>query len=215
VHLEILVEDVSGKQVLDRLLPAILRDAHTYRVHPYKGIGRIPKNMRDAADPSKRILLTNLPKLLKGYGRAFRGYPPGYEAAVVVLCDLDNRNRPTFLGELEAILDRCNPKPEARFYFAIEEGEAWFLGDLHAVRSAYTDADDHVLNQYVNDSICGTWETLADAVYQGGHEALSRKGWQAVGAEKYRWAERIPPLMNVENNASPSFRLFRDSIRSL
>jgi hypothetical protein len=215
MHIELLVEDLSGKKALDVLVPKILADHHTFRVHSYKGIGRIPKNMKDATDPGKRILLTSLPKLLKGYGRTFEGYPRDYKAAVVLVCDLDDRNLHAFLDELNAILKACHPKPKARFRLAIEEGEAWFLGDLSAVRSAYPHADDDVLGSYVNDSICGTWEKLADAVYPGGARTLSQKGWQVVGAEKVRWAEDIAPRMNVENNQSPSFCFFRDEIRSL
>ena len=67
MHFEILVEDLSGKKALDVLVPKMIEDQDTFKVHSYKGIGRIPKHMRDAIDPSKRILLTNLPKLLKGY----------------------------------------------------------------------------------------------------------------------------------------------------
>ncbi len=215
LHFEILVEDLSGKTALDLLVPKILGGGHTFRVHSYKGIGRIPKGMKDAVDPSRRILLANLPKLLKGYGRTLRGYPPDNGQAVVVVCDLDDRNPQKFLGELNAILNACNPKPEARFCFAIEEGEAWFLGDLPAVRLAYPNAKDEVLRSYRNDSICGTWEKLADAVYTGGAKALTRKGWQTVGAEKARWANDISPRMEVDRNASPSFRRFCDEIRSL
>lgn len=176
MHIEILVEDLSGKKALETLLPKMLCEQDTFCVHAYKGVGRIPRNMRDAADPSKRILLTNLPKLLKGYGRTFRGYPEGYKASVVVVCDLDDRDLERFLGELNAILHRCSPKPEARFCLAIEEGEAWFLGDLVAVKAAYPNAKDDVLRSYVNDAICGTWEKMADAVYPGGAKALSSKG---------------------------------------
>jgi hypothetical protein len=216
VHIEILVEDLAGKKALDILVPKILGDEEfAFRVHAYRGIGRVPKNMRDAADASKRILLTNLPRLLKGYGRAFRGYSPAYRAAVVLVCDIDDRNPQVFLRELRSILAACNPKPEAHFCLAIEEGEAWFLGDLAAIKSAYPNAKSDVLNAYVNDSICGTWETLADAVYNGSAKALSRKGWQSVGAEKSRWADAISPRMDVKHNASPSFHSFRDKMRSL
>lgn len=215
MHVEILVEDFSGKKALDVLAPKIMRGQDTFQVHFYKGIGRIPRNMKDAADPSRRILLTNLPKLLKGYGRTFQGYGPDYKAAVVLVCDLDDRNLENFLGELNAILNSCHPKPEARFCLAIEEGEAWFLGDIPAVESAYPHADGHVLGSYINDTICGTWEKLADAVYQGGAKALSGKGWQAVGAEKARWAEDISPRMDIDINRSPSFAFFRDTIRTL
>ncbi len=72
-----------------------------------------------------------------------------------------------------------------------------------------------MLAAYVNDSICGTWETLANAVYPGGESALSAKGWQAVGAEKSRWAENITPRMNIEESNSPSFLYFRDTVRAL
>ena len=47
---------------------------------------------------------------------------------------------------------------------AIEEGEAWLLGDIPAIQSVYPNAKNAVLNGYENDSICGTWEKLADAV---------------------------------------------------
>lgn len=216
MHIEILVEDLSGKKALDILVPKILGDPQiTFRVLAYKGIGRVPKNMKDAADASRRILLTNLPRILKGYGRAFRGYGPHYKAAVVVVCDLDDRRPGEFLRELKGILANCRPKPETRFCIAIEEGEAWFLGDLVAIKSAYPKAKDDILNSYENDSICGTWEKLADAVYGGGAKALSRKGWQAIGAEKSRWAESISPRMDVNRNTSPSFRSFRNHMRLL
>ena len=214
MHFEILVEDQSGKKALDILVSKIVGDAHTFIVHQYKGIGRIPKNMRDTADASKRILLDNLPKLLKGYGNTFAGYQ-NYPAAVILVCDLDDKCLKKFRSELCGILNACNPKPETRFCIAIEEGEAWFLGDLRALKAAYPKAKDAVLNSYVNDSICGTWEKLADAVYQGGASALSAKGWQAVGAEKSKWAEVITPHMTVESNKSPSFCYFLGKIQEL
>ncbi len=111
MHLEILVEDISGRRFLDKVLPAILGDSDTYKVIAYKGIGRLPKDRRDEKDPAKRILLHNLPRLLKGYGRTFHGYPRGYECALVIVCDLDDRDRTAFLAELQAVLDQCNPKP--------------------------------------------------------------------------------------------------------
>ena len=215
MHFEILVEDQSGKKALDILVPRIVGEGHTFSVHAYKGIGRIPQNMKDAADPSKRILLTNLPKLLKGYGRTFAGYHPQYRAVVILVCDLDNRNYIEFLAELSVILESCAPKPDARFCLAIEEGEAWFLGDMKAVKTAYPLADDHVLSSYVNDSICGTWELLADAVFPGGSKKLAEKGWQMVGSEKSRWAGEISPHMDVTVNNSPSFCAFRDELTSL
>jgi len=212
MHFEILVEDQSGKAALDILVPRIIGVNHTFRVHPYRGIGRIPRGLRDLADPKKRILLQQLRRLLRGYGKAFAGYPNDYRAAVVLVCDLDDRCLKAFRQELIGILRQCNPQPETRFCFAIEEGEAWFLGDLAAVRRAYPNAKQAVLNSYRTDSICGTWETLADAIYQGGSQKLAAKGWQAIGAEKSKWAQAIGPRMDVNNNNSPSFCYFREKL---
>lgn len=214
MHFEILVEDRSGKDALDILIPKIIGSAHSFIIHPYKGIGGIPKNMRNADDASKRILLANLPKLLKGYGKTFAGYQ-NYRAAVILVCDLDDKCLKIFRNELFTILNECNPKPETRFCIAIEEGEAWFLGDLDAVKAAYPKAKDAILNSYENDSICGTWEKLADALYKGGASALSAKGWQAVGAEKSKWAKEISPHLTVETNRSPSFQYFRRKLQEL
>jgi hypothetical protein len=215
MHFEILVEDQSGKKSLDILVPKIIGDGHTFNVYPYKGIGRIPKNLTANGDANKRILLDQLPRLLRGYGNTFANYPENYPAAVILVCDLDDKCLKTFRQELFNILNTSHPKPETRFCIAIEEGEAWFLGDIPAVKSAYPKAKDAVLNTYVNDSICGTWERLADAVYNGGSAALCAKGWQAVGAEKSQWAEKISPHMDVANNASPSFVYFRGRLLEL
>ncbi len=211
MHFEILVEDLSGKKVLEILVPKIIGDKHTFDVKSYKGVGRIPAKMSSNVDASKRILLSNLPRLLAGYGKSWQGYP----AAVIVVCDLDNKCLKSFRSELVELLNDCNPRPETRFCIAIEEGEAWFLGDIAAIKQAYPKAKESVLKAYVSDSICGTWETLADAVYKGGSQSLSSQGWQMVGAEKSAWAESITPHMNLDNNTSPSFNYFLGKLREL
>ncbi|MDR1828184.1 MAG: DUF4276 family protein [Methylobacteriaceae bacterium] len=214
MHFEILVEDQSGKKALEILVPGIIGDGHTFRIIPYKGIGRIPKGMT-AGEPEKRILLDQLPRLLRGYGETFPENSTDYRTAVVVVCDLDDKCLKTFRQKLLDILNACTPKPETRFCFAVEEGEAWFLGDPAAVKAAYPKAKDAVLNAYRNDSICGTWELLADAVFPGGVRKLAAGGYQSVGAEKSRWAEKIAPHMDVNTNRSPSFIHFRDKLREL
>ena len=177
MHFEIVVEDQSGKTMLDLLIPKIIGDQHTFKVYPYKGIGKIPKNLISSTDVRKRILLDQLPRLLRGYGKTFASYPPDYLVAVIVVCDLDDKCLKAFRQELFAILNACDPKPETRFCIAIEEGEAWLLGDILAIKEAYPNARDNVLRSYENDSICGTWELLADAVFSGGANELKKEGW--------------------------------------
>ncbi len=89
------------------------------------------------------------------------------------------------------------------------------MGDLPAVRGAYPGAKEDVLGSYRNDGICGTWEKLADAVYPGGSTELSRKGWQAVGEEKSKWAQEIAFRMDINNNNSESFRYFREKLEQM
>lgn len=214
MHFEVLVEDLSGKEALEVLIPKIVGSDHSYNIHPYKGIGRIPKGLK-GGDADKRILLNQLPRLLNGYGKTFASYPESYPVAVILVCDLDDKNLAVFLEELGGLLENCYHRPETRFCIAIEEGESWFLGDLSAVYAVYPNAKRSVLNKYVNDSICGTWEILADAVYPGGASRLKEQGWWAAGAEKTEWAKAIAPHMDVDNNKSPSFCFFRDCLRSL
>ena len=213
MHLEILVEDRSGKTALDILVPKIIGTDHTFRVIPYRGIGHIPPNLKPKSDPKKRILLDQLPRLLQGYGKTFADYPSNFRSMVVVVCDLDSKCLSEFRRQLLAVVNACEPRPTTQLCIAIEEGEAWLLGDLDAVKSAFPNANDTALNSYINDSICGTWEKMADALYPGGSLALSKKGWPAIGAEKSKWAQKIAPSMDIETNRSPSFRYFVAQLR--
>ena len=215
MHFEILVEDQSGKKTLDILMPKIIGDQHTFRVISYRGIGRIPKDLASSTDASKRILLDRLPSLFKGYGNTYANNPAKYSTAVIVICDLDNKCLKTFRQELFTVLKAYNPSLETRFCIAVEEGEAWLLGDISAIKKAYPKAKDSVLNSYQNDSICGTWELLADAIFAGGSNSLGKQPWYAIGKEKSAWAQKIVPEMDIDKNASPGFCYFRDKLREL
>ena len=133
MHFEILVGDRSGKKALDVLIPKIIGAQDTFRVIGYKGVGRIPQNLTPKTNADQRILLDQLPKLLRGYGQTFASYP----AVLFVVCDLDDNCLKTFRQELFAVLHACNPRPDTRFCIAIEEGEAWLLGDIPAIKAAY------------------------------------------------------------------------------
>jgi hypothetical protein len=214
MHIEVLVEDASGKALLNLLLPGILGEygnPHTWRTHAYRGIGRIPKGLRGSTDPSRRILLDRLPQILAGYGKSQQS---SYEA-VLILVDPDDRDCMAFKQELNRILDGCRPRPRALFRFAVEEMEAWLLGDRPALLKEFPRAKPAVLNSYEQDSICGTWETLADAVYPGGAASLRAEGWAKIGAQKSNWALQIGRHMNPDVNDSPSLRAFRRGILKL
>ena len=204
MHFEVLVEDRSGSIALECLLEKILGAngaAHSWNLHSYKGLGRIPKDLHSVTDPRKRLLLDQLPRLLQGYGGSFKR--SGLPSAVIVVVDLDQRDCVAFKQELLAVLEACTPCPRTLFRIAIEESEAWLLGDRAAVKQAYPDAKDSVLKRYEQDSICGTWEVLADAVHPDGAAKLKESAYPVTGTAKCDWAGAIAPCMNVDENRSP------------
>jgi hypothetical protein len=93
--------------------------------------------------------------------------------------------------------------------------EAWLLGDRNAIVKAFPRAKMHVLHSYRQDSICGTWETLADALFPGGSPALKAAGYPRIGEEKCRWASLVGPHLDVEANLSPSLRVFKLGVLKL
>lgn len=212
MHIEILTEDSSGHRLLEHLMPKLIGSLgapHSWRVHPYRGIGRIPRGLSATSDPSKRILLDQLPRLLRGYVST-----PGIDAVVVVL-DADERDCVTFLNELRSLAVSCSASHLVLFRLAIEETEAWYLGDRAALQRAYPKARMRALDQYEQDSVCGTWELVAETVYPGGSRAIQRTGWPLPGQIKHEWADRIGPLLDPEINLSPSFGKLRDGVRGL
>ena len=213
MHLEVLVEDQSGGIALETMLEKILGAngaVHSWSMRPYKGIGRLPKNLSGVTNPSDRILLDRLPSILRGYGRSLPD-----SSRVMVVVDSDDKDCLKFKQELLDVLNTCNPRPIALFRIAVEESEAWLLGDRAAVKTAYPNAKSSVLDSYVQDSICGTWEVLANAVHPGGSQRLKRFGYPEVGIAKCEWAERIATHLDVDRNLSKSFQIFRDGVRNL
>ena len=212
MHVAVLAEDSSGKHLLDHLMPKLIGphgEPHTWELHAYRGIGRIPPGLVAPVDSAKRLLLNQLPKLLRGYART-----PGYDAVVVVL-DADTRDRAAFLAELQRLAIDCGAADLAMFRLAIEETEAWYLGDQIALLTAYPSARRQLLAAYVQDSICGTWERLTDIIHPGGLKAVQKAGWPMPGTLKHEWAHKIGPLMEPDRDVSPGFGKLRDGLRRL
>ena len=212
MHLECLVEDSSGKRFLETILPKILgphADPHTWRVKGYKGVGHLPSGLKGSSDPAKRILLDRLPRILQAYGKET------WVDGVLVLVDADQRDCRAFLAELNHLVAQISPAPRVIFRLAIEELEAWYLGDRRAILSAYPRARSDILDRYAQDSICKTWELLADAIHAGGSADLKKVGYPFTGEVKHGWAGRIGPLMDPRENASPSFRKFEEALLRL
>lgn len=218
MQLEILVEDASGKRMLEHLVPKIIgpkRDPHRYRIINIQDL----KNRMMSKMPRHRaksiswddLLFETLKVQLRNYGNVFS---PNKPLLVIVVVDVDYHDPEEFRTTLLGLLEDCDPVPRALFFLAVEEGEAWLLGDPQAIKSAYPFAADSILRDYEPDSICGTWEVLADAVYRGGSEKLSQIGYPEIGRMKFEWADRISPYVRIEENRSPSFQTFREGLKA-
>jgi hypothetical protein len=85
---------------------------------------------------------------------------------------------------------------------AIEEAEAWYLGDWKALRAAFQRANKGRYDSYQQDSICGTWEKFQEVI----GDPLVRKPF---------WAERMGAVLDVDGrNRSPSFIKFCNGVRT-
>lgn len=102
------------------------------------------------------------------------------------------------------------PAQAVLFRIVIEELEAWFLGDVPALCRAYPRLPTSLGQQdgYRDpDAIRGTWEAL--------ERVLRKHGYHRKGLAKYVAAGDVAPHMDVDNNRSRSFQVFRDGLRRL
>ena len=207
MHFQYLVEDQSGAALIRILMQKIveLYPNATYDCKGFRGIGGFTrKNTIKETKTGK--LLNDLATYLRGFDRSLQSFP----SVIIVVLDSDDHDVQQFRSELEAVAIQNMIKIDHVFCLAVEEIEAWLLGDRHALLSAYSHAKMHVLNTYVQDSICGTWEVLADAVYPGGTSKLSREhaSFIEIGKLKAEWAQNIGIHMDLKSNESPSFNDF-------
>lgn len=103
------------------------------------------------------------------------------------------------------------------FCIAVEEIEAWLLGDMNAILTAYPHAKRQLLQNYEPDSVIGTWEYLANAIYEGGLIRLKKvaTSYYEIGAQKCEWANEIGSYLSLQNNRSPSFNNFLSKLDHL
>lgn len=213
MHFEILVEGQTELTTLSILLPEIIGEfdnPHTWKIHKHQGIGALPIDLDQIPEKQNRTLLHNFPSKLQAYGKTMTD-----REMVVLLLDLDEvEDCIEFKNRLLAVLEICEPKPKLLVRFAVEEIEAWFLGDVEAIKKAFAEPKIHLLNGYIQDSICGTWELLAEIVHEGGLANLIQYGRRStrVLEQKRIWAARIAPHMNADSNNSESFRWFRQGL---
>lgn len=153
MHLEIFVEEPSAEAALRNIVPRILGEDVTFSVYPHQG---------------KKNLLAELPKRLRSYAR----WLPE-DRKIVVLIDADSQDCIAQKERLESMAREAGLRtrsagPGGQFQvlnrLAVEELEAWFFGDMEALRSAYPRVPSSLAQRapYRDpDAIRGgTWEAL-------------------------------------------------------
>jgi hypothetical protein len=191
--LHVLVEGPSEEALAQGWLPRLL-PRHAFTLIRHRGKGRLSGDPLKVPDVRREGLLDQLPAKLRAYGQALN---PATDR-VVVLVDLDDDDCLHLKKRLVALLDHCDPKPYVLFRIAIEETESFYLGDPGAIRSAFPQAKLQRMKDYVQDSICGTWELFQRVV-------------DARSEDKVGWAEQMGRHLGTEwrgraANRSPSFQ---------
>ncbi len=199
-HIEFLVEEPSAEVALRNLLPKILPNHITYLIHPHNG---------------KYDLLRKLPKRLTAYKKWM---PAEYK--IVVLIDKDREDCISIKNNLNDIAKDAGLTIKTSVNqntfqilnrIAIEELEAWFLGDVQALELAYPGVPKNLSQKsdFRNpDSIRGgTWERL--------ETILQHAGYFTTGLQKINAASSISLRMVPEHNTSKSFQVFISGLKTL
>jgi hypothetical protein len=190
MHLEILVEEPSAEVALLELVPKIAPKC-TFKLHPHQG---------------KKDLLVRLPGKLASYAR---WVPKDWR--IVVLLDEDRADCLKMKKDILEMARRARLPSALLCRIAVEELEAWFFGDIPALATAYPRVPHDLGGKRKfrdPDAIAGgTWEALERVLQDAGHFAS--------GLAKITAARAIAKHMNVEENTSRSFRVFRDGLRRI
>lgn len=197
--IHVLVEGASELAFLDRWAPRLLPD-QIVRVHPHKGKGSLPRVVDSPPDRKARGLLDQLPATLRGYATSL----DKREDSVLVLVDADADDVERLMNDLRAVAAQCAPQIRVGVSVAVEEMEAFYLGDLRALQRAYPAADMEAARAYRPDSICGTWELFGQIVDDG-------------GGNKVAWALAMGPQVTTRpaESRSPSFRKMVQELHAL
>jgi hypothetical protein len=192
MHIEFLVEEFSTQEALKALVPNILGSSHSFKIHNFQ---------------NKDRLLKRLPERMKAYAKMEQE-----DLRIVILIDRDDDDCQVLKQQLcNASSVVISQKGNIVLHrIAVEELEAWFFGDVPAIRAEYQRIPASLSQKsgFRNpDAIKGgTWEQL--------DKILKDYGYQ-TGLQKSDFAQRVAPHMNINQNQSRSFQVFRDGLKNI
>jgi len=199
MQIEILVEEPSMEAALREIMPKILRGRASWK----------PINMG-----SKGKLLKALPKRLRAYRTRIN---QGEDLKVIVLVDRDSDGCEQLKNQLETIARKAGltTKTAANGHadfqvvnrIAIEELESWFIGDVDALKAAFTSLRGITFpRSFSNPDNGGTWERL--------HRFLKCHGIYRKSYPKIEAARKIAKHMKPGCNRSRSFQHFLEGVEA-
>ncbi len=195
MRVDFLVEEPSAKAALELLLPRLLPAGCDFRVRAFEGW---------------QDLMSDLGAVLKGYHRRILREGET-DLRVVVLLDGDGicaRRKADLEAKAAAagLLTKTTAGPDQVFHVlnrvAVQELEAWWLGDRDAIMAAYAGVKPHHfkgLDRNPDDPLKPN-DVLWTVLKQGRY-FLS-------GKRKTQWALDIAPHLDPARNTSASFRYF-------
>lgn len=211
MHIEVLTEDKSGAVVVERLVKRMLQKngvEATVAVRPHRGCGSLPKDWDERPEKFESALLNLLPAKCRAYNKVYGGS----DTVLVVIMDSDDNDPEELRKRLYTVCKKYARDIRSVIGLCTEEIEAWLLGDVKAVLKAYPDSDVDAYQDYVQDSVCGTWEALCRVTFPENYEGIIDIGYPAIGHYKARWAEAISQYMDPDENVSPSFQTFKNAL---
>lgn len=203
MHIDFQVEEPSMEQFLIGFAPKLLGATITFNVINYG---------------NKQNMLNKLPSRL----RAYRKQMANSDVRLVFLLDKDNDDCHVLKQRLEGyardagIATKSAPSRNHSFTavtrIVVHELEAWYFGDIAALRQVYPRIPQTLqTGQRYRDSdaIPNTWEALHRLLVK--HNYLSPKSH----LPKLSIAQAIASHISIENNTSASFSHFVSGTRAL
>jgi hypothetical protein len=199
MQIDVLLEEPSAVEALRFILPKILAGRAKFKLI----------NMRN-----KSRLIGQLPARLLGYKKRLDA---GEDLRIVVLVDRDRDDCAELKTRLErmardaGLSTKTSTDQQGRFQvvnrIAIEELEAWFIGDTEALKSAFSGLRGEAFpKSFNNPDNSGGWEHL--------HRFLKSKGIYKSSYPKIEAARKIAPHMDIPRNKSRSFHHFCQGIEA-
>jgi Domain of unknown function (DUF4276) len=198
-HIEFQVEEPSMEALLDGLLPRLIGTRASWKVINYG---------------SKHRLLKSLPARMRGYQKRLE-----HESMkVFVLVDQDKGDCHDIKRWLDDVVidvglrPKTQPRADGDFHvvnrIVVQELEAWYFGDIRALRSVYPRLSEHLgrkASYRDPDRIVDTWEALERELGRVGYQEFSKI------ALARKMGQRLDPVANI----AKSFACFQAALQSV